>query len=184
MGSGNLTLETRVTPSVIPSKLTQADKGYISQARYSHTVSCPLIALVALTKTTSLSQNQGSLPWGRGGGSVKKSKALRCELKACTLFPLWADMRQHFAIKPCLHLSGGPLVFHRKSKPLPTTSITLHVKVHAAKLLKHDTSIYVNLLWLLMQFIASGEAIARWHATETEHRPKILRQLRDGVGVI
>jgi hypothetical protein len=55
------------------------------------------------------------------------------------------------------------------------------MKVHTAKLLKHDTSINVNLLWLIMQFIAFCEAITRRHTTEAEYHPKVLRQLHDGI---
>jgi hypothetical protein len=99
-----------------------------------------------------------------------------------TLPSLWADVCWYFAVKPCLHPPGGPLVFNSMSKLHSAALVMLLMKINAAKLLKHDTFIILKHLRLIMQHVAFCKAIARWHAAEAEYHRKILGQLNNGVG--
>jgi hypothetical protein len=92
------------------------------------------------------------------------------------LSPLWANMQHHYAVKPRFRPSSCPVVFHCNSELRSATFVLLCMKIHATKLLTHYSSIDINLLSLIMQFVVLDEAIACQNATEAKHCPKILEK--------
>jgi hypothetical protein len=62
-------------------------------------------------------------------------------------------MHKNLPIKPELHPTRHPFVFHGDGEPHPTAFVSLHMKVHEAELSVQSSSINFHFLWLVMQFI-------------------------------
>jgi hypothetical protein len=114
------------------------------------------------------------------GGSIQKSRPHKYERRMCTAFPpppWWADMPQHFVVEPHPRAPTGPFVLDSLSKLRSNALVTYCVKVHAAELQEHITSVDLHFLRLIVQLVALRKTITAWHSAKAHYRPKVHRQL-------
>jgi hypothetical protein len=86
----------------------------------------------------------------------------------------------NLVVKPGLHPSSVPLVFHSHSE-LRSLTPALRMKIKATILPLCLNPIHIYLCWLIVKLISLLEALSRQNTPEARNSPNILRQLNNGI---